>query len=145
MVTTLLICEYNFYHVIIYTRFTSAVSYLVFISVHDIIRTVIFLHLSICVYPHFFFFSLCFGCVGHFLLSHDPAAAKLQLLVAEGEASSHSRLQRCMRRGRGLQQRMQLQQRQQQQQEEEGQQLQEQPRYLLSQSEWKRLFGLAIK
>lgn len=92
----------------------------------------------------FSFFSLCFGCVGHFLLSRDPAAAKLQLLVAEGGASSHSRLQRCMRRGRGLQQRMQLQQRQQQQ-DEEGQQLQEEPRYLLSQSEWKRLFGLAIK
>lgn len=83
----------------------------------------------------FFLFSpLCFGWVGHFLLSHDPAAAKLQLLAAEGGASSHTRLQRCMRRGRSLQQRMQLQQRQQQQ-EEAAPQLQEQPRYLLSQSQ----------
>lgn len=112
---------------------------------HDLIRTVIFYIFPFVFILIFFFFSLCFGCVGHFLLSRDPAAAKLQFLVAEGGASSHSRLQRCMRRGRGLQQRMQLQQRQQQQRQEEGQQLQEQPRYLLSQSEWKRLFGLAIK
>lgn len=77
------------------------------------------------------------GCVvGHFLWSHGlAAAAKLQLLAADASgAGSHSRLQRCMRRGRGLQQRLQLQQRQQQQ-EEAGLQLQEQPRYLLSQSE----------
>lgn len=75
----------------------------------------------------------------YFLLTCDLAAAKLQPLAAEGGASSHSRLQRCMRRARSLQQRMQLQQQQQQdseagiqqpeQQQEEGQQLQEQPRY----------------
>lgn len=77
----------------------------------------------------------------YFLLTCDLAAAKLQPLAAEGGASSHSRLQRCMRRARSLQQRMQLQLQQQQQQDseagiqqpeqqqEEGQQLQEQPRY----------------
>lgn len=97
-----------------------------------------FLHLSF-VFIFFPFSLLCvlIGCmVGHFLWSHDLlAAAKLQLLAAEASgAGSHSRLQRCMRRGRGLQQRLQLQQRQQQQ-EEAGLQLQEQPRYLLSQSE----------
>lgn len=66
----------------------------------------------------------------------DLAVAKLQPLAAEGGASSHSRLQRCMRRARSLQQRVQLQQQdsgagrqQPEQQQEEGQQLQEQPRY----------------
>ncbi|XP_056290839.1 inactive ubiquitin carboxyl-terminal hydrolase 54a isoform X3 [Pseudoliparis swirei] len=66
----------------------------------------------------------------------NEVVSKLQLVAAEGGASSHSRLQRCMRRARSLQQRMQLQQQQQdseavrlqpQQQQEEGQQLQEQP------------------
>lgn len=47
----------------------------------------------------------------------DLDAAKLQPLAAEGGASSHSRLQRCMRRGRSLQQRMQLHQLQQQESE----------------------------
>lgn len=82
-----------------------------------------------------------------FLLNCDPAAAKLRPVVAEGGASSHSRLQRCMRRARSLQQRMQLLQQQQQDseagrekppQQQEEQQLQEQHRYrcsLISQSE----------
>ncbi|KAI3363532.1 hypothetical protein L3Q82_012138 [Scortum barcoo] len=63
----------------------------------------------------------------------NEAVSKLQLVAAEGGASCHSRLQRCMRRGRGLQQRMHLQQQhseagrpQPEQQQEEGQQLQEQ-------------------
>lgn len=69
------------------------------------------------------------------------AAAKLQSVVAEGGASN-SRLQRCLRRTRSLQQRMQLQQQKQwcnseagkqqpEQQQQEEQQLQEQPRYHL--------------
>ncbi|XP_067336313.1 inactive ubiquitin carboxyl-terminal hydrolase 54a isoform X2 [Channa argus] len=62
----------------------------------------------------------------------NEAVSKLRLAAAEGGASSHSRLQRCMRKARSLQQRMQLQQQQQdseagrQQPQEEGQ-LQEQP------------------
>ncbi|XP_068575476.1 inactive ubiquitin carboxyl-terminal hydrolase 54a isoform X1 [Cebidichthys violaceus] len=76
------------------------------------------------------------GEVASVLSAVNEAVSKLQLVAAEGGASSHSRLQRCMRRARSLQQRMQLQQQQQdseairqqpQQQQEEGQQLQEQP------------------
>nr|XP_033468945.1 inactive ubiquitin carboxyl-terminal hydrolase 54a isoform X1 [Epinephelus lanceolatus]XP_033468946.1 inactive ubiquitin carboxyl-terminal hydrolase 54a isoform X1 [Epinephelus lanceolatus]XP_033468948.1 inactive ubiquitin carboxyl-terminal hydrolase 54a isoform X1 [Epinephelus lanceolatus] len=78
------------------------------------------------------------GEVAAALSAVNEAVSKLQLVAAEGGASSHSRLQRCMRRARSLQQRMQLQQQQQQQdseagrqqpqqQQEEGQQLQEQP------------------
>ncbi|XP_075902382.1 inactive ubiquitin carboxyl-terminal hydrolase 54a isoform X2 [Nelusetta ayraudi] len=69
------------------------------------------------------------GEVAAALSAVNEAVSKLQLLAAEASgASSHSRLQRCMRRGRGLQQRLQLQQRQQQQQQEEaGLQLHEQP------------------
>ncbi|XP_034408750.1 inactive ubiquitin carboxyl-terminal hydrolase 54a [Cyclopterus lumpus] len=76
------------------------------------------------------------GEVAAVLSAVNEAVSKLQLVAAEGGASSHSRLQRCMRRARSLQQRMQLQQQQQdseavrqqpQQQQEEGQQLQEQP------------------
>lgn len=106
---------------------------------HEIIISY-FLHLSF----HFFLFILsslcfCFLSVVYFLLTCDLAAAKLQLVAAEGGASTHSRLQRCMRRARSLQQRMHLQQQQDseagrpqpEQQQEEGQQLQEQPRYHL--------------
>ncbi|XP_045921165.1 inactive ubiquitin carboxyl-terminal hydrolase 54-like [Micropterus dolomieu] len=79
------------------------------------------------------------GEVAAALSAVNEAVSKLQLVAAEGGASSHSRLQRCMRRARSLQQRMQLQQQQQQQQDseagrqppqqqqEEGQQLREQP------------------
>ncbi|XP_037637581.1 LOW QUALITY PROTEIN: inactive ubiquitin carboxyl-terminal hydrolase 54a [Sebastes umbrosus] len=75
------------------------------------------------------------GEVAAALSAVNEAVSKLQLVAAEGGASSHSRLQRCMRRARSLQQRMQLQQQQDseagrqqpQQQQEEGQQLQEQP------------------
>nr|XP_046258257.1 inactive ubiquitin carboxyl-terminal hydrolase 54a isoform X2 [Scatophagus argus] len=69
------------------------------------------------------------GEVAAALSAVNEAVSKLQLLAAEGGANSHSRLQRCMRRGRSLQQRMQQQQQQRQQPEqepEEGQQLQEQ-------------------
>ncbi|XP_023819371.1 inactive ubiquitin carboxyl-terminal hydrolase 54 isoform X2 [Oryzias latipes] len=62
----------------------------------------------------------------------NEAVSKLQPAMAEGGASSHSRLQRCMRRARGLQQRLQLQMEvkageQPAEQQEEEQQLQEQP------------------
>ncbi|XP_070696872.1 inactive ubiquitin carboxyl-terminal hydrolase 54a [Pempheris klunzingeri] len=76
------------------------------------------------------------GEVAAALSAVNEAVSKLQLVAAEGGASSHSRLQRCLRRARSLQQRMQLQQQQQdseagiqppEQQQEEGQQLQEQP------------------
>ncbi|XP_068423597.1 inactive ubiquitin carboxyl-terminal hydrolase 54a isoform X2 [Clinocottus analis] len=81
------------------------------------------------------------GEVAAVLSAVNEAVSKLQLVAAEGGASSHSRLQRCMRRARSLQQRMQLQQQQQQdseavrqppqqqqqEEEEEGQQLREQP------------------
>ncbi|KAK2824707.1 hypothetical protein Q5P01_021882 [Channa striata] len=76
------------------------------------------------------------GEVAAALSAVNEAVSKLRSATAEGGASSHSRLQRCMRRARSLQQRMQLQQQQQQQQDseagrqqpqEEGQQLQEQP------------------
>ncbi|XP_041803647.1 inactive ubiquitin carboxyl-terminal hydrolase 54a isoform X2 [Chelmon rostratus] len=80
------------------------------------------------------------GEVAAALSAVNEAVSKLQPLAAEGGASSHSRLQRCMRRARSLQQRMQLQQQQQQdseagrqqpqqpeQQQQEGQQFQEQP------------------
>ncbi|XP_074531505.1 inactive ubiquitin carboxyl-terminal hydrolase 54a isoform X2 [Halichoeres trimaculatus] len=80
------------------------------------------------------------GEVAAALSAVNEAVSKLQLVAAESGASSHSRLQRCMRRARSLQQRMQMQQQQQHQQQdsdagtqqpvqqqEEGQQLQEQP------------------
>ncbi|XP_008286551.1 inactive ubiquitin carboxyl-terminal hydrolase 54a [Stegastes partitus] len=86
------------------------------------------------------------GEVAAALSAVNEAVSKLRPAAAEGGASSHSRLQRCMRRARSLQQRMQLQQQQQQQQQqqdseagrqqpqqpeqqqqEERQQLQEQP------------------
>ncbi|XP_036071502.1 inactive ubiquitin carboxyl-terminal hydrolase 54, partial [Oryzias melastigma] len=62
----------------------------------------------------------------------NEAVSKLQSAAAEGGASSHSRLQRCMKRARGLQQRLQLQMEakageQPSEQREEEQQLQEQP------------------
>uniref|UniRef100_A0A8C6MJ83 Ubiquitin specific peptidase 54a n=1 Tax=Nothobranchius furzeri TaxID=105023 RepID=A0A8C6MJ83_NOTFU len=63
--------------------------------------------------------------------------AVCKLLPLTGGASSHSRLQRCLKRARSLQQRMQLQQQKQQRDseadrelQEEEQQLLEQPRYL---------------
>ncbi|XP_013889809.1 inactive ubiquitin carboxyl-terminal hydrolase 54 [Austrofundulus limnaeus] len=78
------------------------------------------------------------GEVAAALSAVNEAVSKLQSVVAEGGASSHSRLQRCMRRARSLQQRMQLQQQKQrcdseaekqqpEQQHEEEQKLQEQP------------------
>ncbi|KAM4599419.1 ubiquitin carboxyl-terminal hydrolase 54-like isoform 2-T2 [Fundulus diaphanus] len=59
----------------------------------------------------------------------NDAMSKLRLVAAEGGASGHSRLQRCMRRARSLQQRMQLQQQDSEavKQEPEEQQVQEQP------------------
>lgn len=91
-----------------------------------------FLHLSVIFSSvmHSFF-------VPYFLLSCDLVVAKLRPASAQGGASSHSRLQRCMRRARSLQQRMQLQQRQEsaagnQQLEQEQQQFPKQPRYHLS-------------
>ncbi|XP_030603736.1 inactive ubiquitin carboxyl-terminal hydrolase 54a isoform X2 [Archocentrus centrarchus] len=78
------------------------------------------------------------GEVAAALSAVNEAVSKLRPVAAEGGASTHSRLQRCMRRARSLQQRMQLQLQQQQdseagrekppqqQEEEEGQQLQEQ-------------------
>ncbi|XP_017291004.1 inactive ubiquitin carboxyl-terminal hydrolase 54a isoform X2 [Kryptolebias marmoratus] len=78
------------------------------------------------------------GEVAAALSAVNEAVSKLQPVAAEVGASSHSRLQRCMRRARSLQQRMQLQQQKQQcdsdagkqqpeQQQQEEQQLQEQP------------------
>ncbi|XP_030011374.1 inactive ubiquitin carboxyl-terminal hydrolase 54a isoform X2 [Sphaeramia orbicularis] len=79
------------------------------------------------------------GEVAAALSAVNEAVSKLRPVAAEGGASSHSRLQRCTRRARSLQQRMQLQQRDsdasnrqqpqqpEQQQEQEGQTLQEQP------------------
>lgn len=55
----------------------------------------------------FFLFRFC-----TFLLSCDLDAAKLQPLMVEGGACNHSRLQRCIRKSRSLQQRMQQQQQQ---------------------------------
>lgn len=116
---------------------------------HEVIITSYFLHLSFLFFPHLFFpLFVVFFLSFYFVWTCDPAAAKLQLVASEGGASSHNRLQRCMRRARSLQQRMQLQQEQQQQQkqdseagrqqpqqpeqpEEERQQLQERPRYHL--------------
>ncbi|XP_034537917.1 inactive ubiquitin carboxyl-terminal hydrolase 54a isoform X2 [Notolabrus celidotus] len=77
------------------------------------------------------------GEVAAALSAVNEAVSKLQPMAVSG-ASSNSRLQRCMRRARSLQQRMQLQQQQQQQDsdagtqqpvqpQEEGQQLQDQP------------------
>ncbi|KAF1375375.1 hypothetical protein PFLUV_G00219380 [Perca fluviatilis] len=54
------------------------------------------------------------GEVAAALSSVNEAVSKLQLAAAEGGAGSHSRLQRCLRRGRSLQQRIQQQQQQQQ-------------------------------
>ena len=117
---------------------------------HEIITRNYFLHLFL-FFPYLFFllfvfFSFFF--VLYFSVDmRDMAVAKLRLPAAEGGASSHSRLQRCMRRARGLQQRMQLQLQQQQQQDSEairrqpeqpeqqqdgGWRLQEHPRYHLS-------------
>ncbi|XP_042288359.1 inactive ubiquitin carboxyl-terminal hydrolase 54a isoform X2 [Thunnus maccoyii] len=75
------------------------------------------------------------GEVAAALSAVNEAVSKLRPAAAEGGASSHSRLQRCMRRARSLQQRMQLQQQQDSEagssqpelQQEEGQQLPEQP------------------
>ncbi|XP_047207018.1 inactive ubiquitin carboxyl-terminal hydrolase 54a isoform X2 [Girardinichthys multiradiatus] len=75
------------------------------------------------------------GEVATALSAVNEAVSKLRPVAAEGGASSHSRLQRCMRRARSLQQRMQLQQQQQDseavkqepEQQEEEQQAQEQP------------------
>ncbi|KAM4730020.1 inactive ubiquitin carboxyl-terminal hydrolase 54a isoform 2-T3 [Anableps anableps] len=76
------------------------------------------------------------GEVAAALSAVNEAVSKLRPVAAEGGASSHSRLQRCMRRARSLQQRMQLQQKQQQdsdavkqepEQQQEEQQTQEQP------------------
>ncbi|XP_034054952.1 inactive ubiquitin carboxyl-terminal hydrolase 54-like [Gymnodraco acuticeps] len=49
------------------------------------------------------------------LTAVNDAVSKLQLAASEAGASSHVRLQRCMRRGRSMQQRMLLQQQQQEQ------------------------------
>ncbi|KAM7385161.1 hypothetical protein PAMP_001257 [Pampus punctatissimus] len=76
------------------------------------------------------------GEVAAALSAVNEAVSKLRPAAAEGGASSHSRLQRCMRRARSLQQRMQLQQQQDSEagspqpelQQEEGTQLPEQPR-----------------
>ncbi|XP_026210302.1 inactive ubiquitin carboxyl-terminal hydrolase 54-like isoform X2 [Anabas testudineus] len=57
----------------------------------------------------------------------NEAVSKLRPATAEGGANSHSRLQRCMRRARSLQQRMQLQQQQQQQDSQAGKQQLQQP------------------
>lgn len=121
--------------------FLSAVNFLCQIILHEIIITSSFLHLWV----HFLFFCLFlfsfhFPSIVDFLLNRDPAAAKLRPVAAEGGASSHSRLQRCMRRARSLQQRMQLQQqpqdseagREKPTQRQEEQQLQEQHRYRCS-------------
>ncbi|CAI5655033.1 unnamed protein product [Oreochromis niloticus] len=74
------------------------------------------------------------GEVAAALSAVNEAVSKLRPVAAEGGASSHSRLQRCMRRARSLQQRMQLQQqpqdseagREKPTQRQEEQQLQEQ-------------------
>ncbi|TKS86014.1 Inactive ubiquitin carboxyl-terminal hydrolase 54 [Collichthys lucidus] len=60
------------------------------------------------------------GEVAAALSAVNEAVSKLQLVASEGGASSHNRLQRCMRRARSLQQRMQLQQEQQQQQKQDS-------------------------
>ncbi|KAM7408234.1 hypothetical protein PAMA_002096 [Pampus argenteus] len=75
------------------------------------------------------------GEVAAALSAVNEAVSKLRPAAAEGGANSHSRLQRCMRRARSLQQRMQLQQQQDSEagspqpelQQEEGTQLPEQP------------------
>lgn len=64
-------------------------------------------HRSFLVFIITCFFFVCF-CT--FLLSCDLDAAKLQPLMVEGGACNHSRLQRCIRKSRSLQQRMQQQQ-----------------------------------
>lgn len=51
------------------------------------------------------------------LTAVNDAVSKLQLAASEAGASSHVRLQRCMRRGRSMQQRMLLLQQQQQQEQ----------------------------
>ncbi|KAI9533525.1 hypothetical protein NQZ68_022658, partial [Dissostichus eleginoides] len=53
------------------------------------------------------------------LTAVNEAVSKLQLAASEAGASSHVRLQRCMRRGRSMKQRMQQQQQQQQQEKEQ--------------------------
>ncbi|XP_041865673.1 inactive ubiquitin carboxyl-terminal hydrolase 54a isoform X2 [Melanotaenia boesemani] len=75
------------------------------------------------------------GEVAAALSAVNEAVSKLRPVAAEGGASNHSRLQRCMRRARSLQQRMLLQQQreseagkqQAEQQQQEEQQLPEQP------------------
>lgn len=75
------------------------------------------------------------GEVAAALTAVNEAVSKLQSAAAESEASSHSRLQRCIRRARGLQQRMTLQQRHleaghssaEPEQQPEEQKLQEEP------------------
>lgn len=77
------------------------------------------------------------GEVAAALTAVNEAVSKLRPAAAESGASSHSRLHRCIRRARSLQQRMQLQQReleagnqtpqQPEQQQQEGQKLQEEP------------------
>lgn len=75
----------------------------------------IFLHLFIHLFSFFFFFF-------HFVFA---AEAKLRHAMHEGSANGQgrtvpeARLQKCMRRARGLQQRMQQQEQQQQQEEKE--------------------------
>ncbi|KAK5854301.1 hypothetical protein PBY51_015383 [Eleginops maclovinus] len=53
------------------------------------------------------------GEVAAALTAVNEAVSKLQLAASDAGASSHSRLQRCMRRGRSMQQRIQQQQQQQ--------------------------------
>ncbi|XP_028278587.1 inactive ubiquitin carboxyl-terminal hydrolase 54a [Parambassis ranga] len=73
------------------------------------------------------------GEVAAALSAVNEAVSKLRPAAAEGGASSHSRLQRCMRRARSLQQRMQQQQdseagrQQPEQQQDDGPQLQGPP------------------
>ncbi|XP_027131674.1 inactive ubiquitin carboxyl-terminal hydrolase 54a isoform X2 [Larimichthys crocea] len=67
------------------------------------------------------------GEVAAALSAVNEAVSKLQLVASEGGASSHNRLQRCMRRARSLQQRMQLQQEQQQQQKQDSEAGRQQP------------------
>lgn len=121
----------------------------------------LFLHFYFSFFSCFLYFFVCFFlCFVYFsvlVLPHQPlAAAKLQSVVAGGGASSNSRLQRCLRRARSLQQRMQLQQqwcnseagKRQPEQQQEEQQLPEQPRYHLhsvSQSDPRQLQSFGVR
>nr|XP_054594499.1 inactive ubiquitin carboxyl-terminal hydrolase 54a isoform X2 [Nothobranchius furzeri] len=73
------------------------------------------------------------GEVAAALSAVNEAVSKLRLVAAEGGASSHSRLQRCLKRARSLQQRMQLQQQKQQRDSEADRELQEEEQQLLEQ------------